>query len=259
MSSSVSLLIDIGNTRLKWAYLSRGRLQNCSAVLHRQIALQTYASDAWGSRQPAQIIVCNVAGENIAKQLSHWSQQHWGITPRFILAAERGYGVVNAYAEPRRLGSDRWVALIAARQIIKQPACIVDCGSALTIDAINSNGEHLGGLIVPGIAMMQRSLGHDTANLSPPHLNQPAHNNRGFQLGRDTDDAINEGIYQAHSALIERTLEELSHTLGSNAVNIITGGDAPAILSRLSYLCRHEPEWILQGLATIATRAEHTP
>jgi type III pantothenate kinase len=196
---------------------------------------------------PAGICIANVAGTQLAQQLSGWIETRWGITPVFIATTGQACGVTNAYAVPGSLGVDRWAALIGAHHHGGGATCIVDCGTAITLDMLAADGVHQGGLILPGIEMMKQMLLKNTAVVNTSTTQQVA---KLFAMS--TGDAVNSGALYMAAAAIDRTVGDMAEALGIAADVIITGGDASRIATLLAMPVRHDPELVLKGLAILA-------
>ncbi|MEI7868684.1 MAG: type III pantothenate kinase [Candidatus Methylumidiphilus sp.] len=241
------LLIDIGNSRVKWGLGRQGRIEPGQPFATQHISSDAKLSRHWGKASPpAQVVVANVAGPDIANHLKTWTERRWGLTPQFVHSEAQGFGVSNAYFNPEKLGVDRWVALIAARHACTGPVCVADCGTAITVDALDSAGAHLGGVIAPGLAMMRRSLVSGTSDL--PFADGEFHD----CLARETISAIASGTRQALAGLIERSVRQTSIDLGSEPRLLLTGGDAASIASVLPIPFELRPELVLEGLLVIA-------
>ncbi|MEJ2362567.1 MAG: type III pantothenate kinase [Gammaproteobacteria bacterium] len=242
------LLVDLGNTRLKWATCD-GTLPRHSEVRdHREQELAAVLDASWNAMPPpGQVLVASVADSERKAALSGWMQRRWSLSPEFLVSPSSGQGLTNAYAQPERLGCDRWAAMVAAFHLAGSAVCVVDCGSAVTLDAVAADGQHLGGLILPGLTAMQSALTRHTA-LSPIALAKPAN----ILLGRSTQEGISLGITRAVVALIQQTLADLQQHSGIQASCYLTGGDAGRIEPLLSIPCQQEPDLVLQGLAVIA-------
>lgn len=252
MSSADILLIDVGNSRIKWATLTAKGLRDSASAAHEQGGLDAIANTVWAKlARPVRVVVSNVAGLEFADRLTACSERLWQVELEFIVPQHSACGVINAYTDPRKLGSDRWVAMIGAYHATPQAVCIVDCGTAITIDALSATGEHLGGLILPGLNLMRRALIANTSGLAG--ASQPLDHQTGelCALARDSAGALTNGTLYAVVAAIDRILAELAATLDS-ATTIISGGDAERILPLLKTPCRHQPDLVLQGLAIIA-------
>ncbi|OGT21933.1 MAG: hypothetical protein A2V90_05485 [Gammaproteobacteria bacterium RBG_16_57_12] len=149
---------------------------------------------------------------------------------------------------PDRLGADRWAALIAVRQRIEVAACIVDCGTAITIDVLSGQGEHLGGLIVPGIQMMRNSLASGTKGVRSSENAM----SKVSLLARDTGAAVFGGTLYAAVAVIDRVISDVSEAMNMELTCVLTGGNAPEVKPLLAHACIYEPDLVLQGLARVA-------
>jgi type III pantothenate kinase len=243
----VTLLVDAGNTRIRWAGVSGGAVRPGGCETHAGGDPQALLERAWsGLPTPRAVLVANVAGEEFGAHLRAWTTRHWGVSPQFVVPRRAAFGVVNAYRVPRRLGADRWAALVATRHRIPGPACVVDCGTAITMDVLSAKGEHLGGLIVPGIGLMRRVLVEHTAGVPDEPDGEVS------LLARDTRDAVTGGTLYAAVAVLDRVVGDVAEELGPGLVPVITGGDAARVLPLLRGRYRHEPDLVLEGLALIA-------
>lgn len=250
MNTEFILVLDVGNTRVKWACLTPGGLQDFGDAPLGGADLTSLVTAACARHgRPARVVTCNVAGEECAARLRAATEKHWGLRPEFVAPVRSACGVVNGYREPERLGADRWAALIAARHLNLGAAYIVDCGTAVTVDALDAAGAHLGGIILPGLALMRAALNTRTRgiNYAAPHDNTLDIT----PLARDTANAVASGTLYAVAAAIDRAATDIGNTL-PDAVRIITGGDAERVRPLLAGAWRHEPHLVLQGLAVIA-------
>ena len=155
----MKLLIDIGNTRIKWAFLVNKQLRDPRALLHKDLNLQELlGSSLLRNQQPGQVYIANVADRSIGDRIAAAIKKKWGLAPVFVEVKRRSRGVTNAYRDITQLGIDRWLAVVAAWNRYRAPVCIVNCGTAVTIDGVSKSGRHMGGLIVPGLNLMQGQL-----------------------------------------------------------------------------------------------------
>lgn len=244
----MKLLIDVGNTAVKWGLCEAGVIVKSGHYMHRGSDVGVLAEQYWsGLSVPAGICIANVAGTQLAQQLSGWIETRWGITPVFIATTGQACGVTNAYAVPGSLGVDRWAALIGAHHHGGGATCIVDCGTAITLDMLAADGVHQGGLILPGIEMMKQMLLKNTAVVNTSTTQQVA---KLFAMS--TGDAVNSGALYMAAAAIDRTVGDMAEALGIAADVIITGGDASRIETLLAMPVCHDPELVLKGLAILA-------
>ncbi len=242
-----ALLIDIGNTRVKWGLGQSGLVLPGQPFATHTLNQTDPPADCWQDLpSPSHVIVANVAGADIAESLKRLTKRRWNVTPRLVCAEAEAFGVRNAYRYPEKLGVDRWVALIAARHAGLGPVCVADCGSAVTVDALDAEGIHLGGVIAPGLAMMRRSLVAGTNAL------QFAEGGFPDRFARETTAAIASGTCQAIAGLIERCFRQTASRLGTEPRLLLTGGDALAIDPWLELPVEIRPDLVLEGLLVIA-------
>ena len=236
------LLIDAGNTNIKLACASGEHWHASDSMPTGRAAELSLA----GYADVSEVWVSNVAGAAVA-QLIVDACSVLQLTPRFIAAQSEQCGVKNGYTVPAQLGCDRWAALIAAWHRNKA-ACLAVCsGTATTIDALSDDGEFIGGLILPGISLMQRSLNGATAQL-------PSCQGGYQKFPRSTADAILSGAIQATCGAIRRQHD----LLGVADAPVLLGGGAAAELSPyLDLPVQRVDNLVLQGLLLIAREAEH--
>lgn len=237
----MNLLLDVGNSRLKWGLAESSGLVASGVLDHGgdpAAALATLTIDP-----PSQIWVAHVTGPDHEAALARALQQRFGRSPQFARSQPAWRGLRNAYAEPHRLGVDRWLALIAAWVEAPSAACVVDAGTALTIDCIDERGQHLGGVICAGLLTQQRAtLGH--TRFETRQLGADYH----AQLGRDTEACVREGAMLACLGAIDRG----AAVLGANARLLITGGDAAILRPHLRQAWSHRPNLVLDGLHALS-------
>lgn len=224
------LLIDIGNTRVKWCLFENGKLFNHHAIVHKDLSPETaleqlpLAKLTW---------ISNVAGQKFLDALQK-SNVHFAVSCKELA------GVKNGYKQPEELGVDRWLALIAAFQTTQSAVCVVDLGSAVTLDVIDKNGQHLGGHILAGWPLLSSAF-----SLSLPHIDFPKTlSGAPRSLSKSTEDGIKSGYLTSMIAY----LEAMAHLYPM----ILTGGDAPALLPHLNFPVVHRPHLVLEGLACYA-------
>lgn len=237
------LLIDAGNSRIKWG-LSAGE----TIALLEPIATAKLSENLKDQtpEQPESIWISNVAGPSVETLFTGWAKQKWDMQPQFVKSCTEAFGVSNAYEKPERLGVDRWVCMIAAHHESLSSVCIADCGTAITIDCLDAQGMHLGGLIAPGLNLMQNALIQGTEGLRSAQGDYP-----GF-FAKNTASAILGGTLQAAAGLIERSFVEAQNQLRDKPLLILTGGDAPLISTQLKIPHQQMADLVLKGLLAIA-------
>lgn len=240
----MKLLIDIGNSRLKWAVAQDDTITNGGAVEHDRPELAELLLQAWaGLDRPRQVAIASVAAQGLFDRVAGALHSLWpGLQLYRAQSTAYALGVRNAYQQPNRLGVDRWLALLAAHRHYPGNVCIVDCGTAITVDALNYDGQHLGGLIAPGVTMMRRSLGRQAAALA--FSDQVA----ALELANGTEAAIANGCLQAATGLVNSVMQRFS----DDYQLLVTGGDAELVASGLSHDVIIDAQLVFKGLAALA-------
>jgi type III pantothenate kinase len=243
------MLLDVGNTTLRWAFRGQGGLVGQGHLVHRGRQLAWLEGTAWsGLAAPDVMAVANVAGPAMQEAIADWAVEHWNLQPVFLQAARHAAGVTNGYAVPGQLGVDRWAAMVAAWHEQQSAVLVVDCGSAITLDFIDASGRHHGGMIAPGLQMMRHSLSQ-TANIDILPAGQTG--SAGL-LATATEAAIFNGTIRMATAMIERTATDIAGQSGDGIRVVMTGGDAPVIQPLLDIRTTHDPDLVLKGIAILA-------
>jgi type III pantothenate kinase len=246
----MTLLIDIGNTRIKWARFENGVLQPQSAAPHADWNAQTLDDTVLqrGGRSD-RVLVSNVAGPRMADVVRSAVAQRWQIEAEFIVSTSAAGGLRNAYPQPAKLGVDRWLAMIGAHALERGPVCIVSVGTAMTIDGVTADGRHLGGVIVPGPDLMVGSLLKNTSDIAQ----RAQHGDAVDALFADnTLGAVRQGAEQALAALVERAIGVMRRTLNETPKLLVTGGASDRLEKALGLPYRAVPDLVLRGLAVLA-------
>lgn len=242
------LLLDVGNTRLKWAWQKGEVFSPGGEITHVGKLGAEVLAQINLNHSPAQVVAVCVADEKVADSLRIGMERQLGYEVEFVTASSQGLGIRNAYVQPTQLGSDRWAALIAAHQGWSGCLCVIDAGSALTLDLLRADGQHLGGYILPGLGMMQNCLLESTAIPMSADSVSLASNT---QPGNSTRSCIANGTLQAVCGLIERTVLQLEQQGEETAQCVLTGGDSEYLANALTIPCVIEPDLVLMGLAYI--------
>jgi type III pantothenate kinase len=238
----LTLVVDAGNTRIKWALHDGDRFIRDG--WRDRDAIDALGDDWRELPAPAAVAIASVAGESVAQALAALCGR-WPLQPLWVTGAARQCGVVNGYDDPAQLGPDRWSALVAAHA--SQPgACLVICmGTATTIDALTASGEFLGGVIVPGIDLMHEALAARAARLD-------AERGAFVAFPRLTRDAITSGAIQATCGAVERMRLQMIKD-GAGAPQIIACGGSAALLARhLGQAVEVRDKLILEGVLRIS-------
>jgi len=244
----VKLLIDIGNTRVKWAGLVDGELVDDDGLVHDADPAGAAATLLERVNAPPDAIaLSNVAGPAFADKFLNGIRARWGCPVQVAVTQPVAGRVCNAYADHAKLGVDRWLAMLAAAHRYPGALCIVDAGTAVTIDIVAASGEHQGGYIVPGLDLMWRALAGETSDLGRFTAGDEAGRAESLEFGRNTGDAIGRGSLASICALIERCAGGLGEDNGG--VVVVTGGAAGRIIPHLAVDLEHRPLLVLEGLA----------
>jgi type III pantothenate kinase len=236
------LLFDAGNSRCKWAWIVDGIWQR-QGVLDNADRASWYALRAEFSvlASPQKILLSNVAGLVMEQRLRELCAV-WQCPLVFITAQDHQCGVRNGYTNVKQLGSDRWAALLAAWELSHGACLVVNCGTATTVDALSATGDFLGGLILPGMDLMRRSLLENTAQ-----LNFPTGNIEDFP--RNSADAIASGVLWANIGTIQHQYRLLSAQFAARC--ILSGGAASLMLPYLGLQADMLDDLVLRGLQII--------
>ena len=243
------LAVDSGNTRIKWGLHDGHTWLKQGAVAQGKKGL---LEQEWKSlREPSRIVISNVGGVEAKAALSEVISR-WEAEPQWITAVDYQRGVRNYYTYPAQLGSDRWAALVAAWELEGQGCLVVDAGTAMTVDALSDTGEFLGGIITPGIDLMQKmSLGGITS-LKPE-------DGKYCDYPDNTADALYSGAIHAMAGAVERMAVLLAGTLGHVPECILSGGVAQQLQPRLTVNTKVVDNLVLQGLIVIARESSEAP
>lgn len=240
----MNLLIDLGNTRLKWAISEGNRLTPGAPIANSLLSIAKLTHLWQVLETPKRIGLACVGNDRTLALVKKVIAQLWPKTPvRECQSQYSAFGVTNAYQHPQNLGIDRWLALIATHQLYRTAACIVDCGTAITIDLLAANGLHRGGYICPGLKLMKQSLYKKTQQL--PLSNETFH----LEPATCTEAAIFGGTLNAALGLISHVMAQQSDA----PELILTGGDAELLAGYMQPTPTINPELIFYGLAIVLT------
>ncbi|MCB1842710.1 MAG: type III pantothenate kinase [Halioglobus sp.] len=246
MTADICLQFDMGNSSAKWRLVSDAKV-----LLRGQYACgdrDSLAQLANIHPAPQTVWIASVASPSAEAELAAAVTELWSLTPWFARSAARSRDLVNSYREPARMGVDRWLAMLGARARTQTRLCVVDAGSALTIDLVAADGVHEGGYIIPGLALMERALLLDTHRVRFDDDTDYA-----LSPGTSTAEAVRHGIALAQAGAVTLALD-------------CSGGEPPALFfcggagaTLMSLLCRggtHIPDLVFEGLEIMASLAD---
>ncbi len=230
---------DIGNTRCKWRLLEDGQ------CIERGV-LDTVGEDFQGLPVNAgiqRVRVACVAGTAVESRLQLWARQYLALDCEFARTEAESSGLKNSYSRPEAMGVDRWLAALAAYRACRCAVLVIDLGSALTAEAVDGGGQHLGGYIIPGAELMQKAL---LAGTEQVHFDQglPA----SLALGRSTTEAVNHGTAVALVGAVKQLIEQAGQYLPVGFNIVLTGGGAGIVRPYLPEAVEWRQDLVLDGL-----------
>jgi type III pantothenate kinase len=240
----MKLVVDVGNSRVKWALVD-GVALRAGAPIERRGAVESMLGEAWRDiDSPSDILVSSVAEREFDQRLEQWMLDRLACRPRWFRSEPETLGIVNGYADYRQLGSDRWAVILGARGPQPGPLGVIDCGTAITLDVVNHEDRHLGGLIVPGPELARDSLLNRTASIreAGPGL-------QGL-LGRSTAACVANGVGLGLAGALERWMAEVEQAL-DGVVWLATGGAWQYLSPVIRTPIRYDPHLVLRGLARV--------
>lgn len=246
------LVVDIGNSRVKWACVSRRNLVDPGEAVHERVpggALDSLAEAV--PERPDRVVAVNVAGEGFGAAFTDTVKRRWDLSPEFVTTERQAHGVRCAYTDPSRMGSDRWVALIAGFRLAAGAACVIDAGTAVTLDAADSRGRHLGGLILAGPRVIATALDRQTSGIGET-LGRSRPGRGTAVLGSSTDEAVARGAMLGLAGALDRAVSAVAGELDEQPAVYLTGGDATRLSPWLETPCEYRPHLVLEGLGSIA-------
>lgn len=240
------LLIDAGNSRIKWRLEVAGAVADEGALSWERWDLE--AASRWADYAPQRIILATVAGPERETRLASLCMAMWQLPLEVLSSATEAYGVRNAYEEPERLGIDRWAAMVAAYQRCQDAVLVVDAGSAITCDLINAEGRHLGGMIAPGVAAMGGALGSNglLAWQGPFSLTS--------KPGVTTRDCMHAGISHALRGIAGGARSAMTEAGFAEYTTLLCGGDAAYLLPLFDNACLVEG-LVFEGMSLLAGKS----
>lgn len=264
MSEGPFLLIDAGNSRIKWSLaIAAGETLQGGAFEHADVEAAFADLPDWSNTPtPAGAWISNVAGPSVAGRVAGLLDARWpGLPHTFVRAQAQQSGVTNSYSEPASLGSDRWCGMIGAHAAYPgENLLIATFGTATTLEALLADGTFTGGLIAPGWQLMMQSLGSHTAQLPTllPDTARHALASSTSVFATDTRTALSSGCLLAQAGLIERAWHDLRAQWRNDFRLILSGGAASEVAGALKVPHTRHDSLVLAGLALIARESAAT-
>lgn len=231
------LCIDAGNSRIKWQLTDNGK-QIAMGVQRTSTILDGEDLQLSEIKPPTEIRIVSVAGDGIVKSLYQQLKKKFSIPIRFAKVSATVGELSCAYEDPDSLGTDRWLAMAAAYQQYQEPLMVVDAGSAITMDIIGPDGQHIGGYIAPGLTLMHNALWQNTSDVRVVGSGLE----ELWMPGKNTQQAVNRGCLLAAVSTIESLAAQFPVRI------ILTGGDGKIIMQALSLNTEYHSNLVLDGL-----------
>jgi len=242
--SDSRLLIDLGNSRVKWLWERGGKLDRATSGQGDTEDLQR-AIRRSAAPQPREVLLASVAGPERTQEVAKLCQSRWRLAPQLLRARSEQGGVRSGYFKPETLGVDRWLVIVGAVARYGKPVVIWDLGTATTLDAVDGDGQHLGGWILPGPQTMLAALVRDTKLVVPRHLQDES----GIEPGRSTAEGIRRGVIATQVGALERFMKEASGRIGTEPKLVVTGGAADdCLVERLAWTAIRDPWLVFRGM-----------
>lgn len=249
------LLIDTGNSFSKFVFYTS---QQYSVVTRCETSALVDSIIRFNPNQPdtlTKIILVSVVDDNTTRKLLADLNTAFATEVIQVKTAATAYGVSCGYQNPALLGADRWVALVAAFNLLqpgaKQPLMVIDCGTVLTVDMLDKEGQHLGGWMMPSSKLMRQCLSSESAAIKHG-LEQEGHaqaKNNSARTGQSTLQCIELGGQLAETGFIEQCIRQGRDICGESLRIIVSGGGAENIIGMLSMPVEHKPDLVVKGLA----------
>ena len=252
-----ALLLDLGNSRFKWGWWQDGSLIPGGVSDYPQTGAEpaSMLEVPQGVAPPSRILAASVTTDRRWQALHQALRERFEVEPQVVTSQAQLGGIHNAYPEPQRLGVDRLLAMAGARSLGMQAGCVIDCGTAMTLDGVDADGRHLGGLIVPGTALMRESL-VGAAPVFDAYPDLPV-----MDFATDTATAVVSGSMLAAIGLIDHFARATRNACQGEVELVFAGGGSQALLGlrqwrALGWPSRYLEDLVLHGLAVVAEEAE---
>ena len=245
------LLIDMGNSRIKWVWAADGRIDQETSGRGDLNAFCRFTTSHDGD-PPGTILLSSVAARERSKAIMDACKSRWAVSPTRLKSIRQQAGITNAYEHAETLGVDRWLAIVGAAHRYGKPVVIWDLGTATTLDAVDAEGQHLGGYIFPGPATMLEALRSGTALTVPRDLSgaledSPTSQELGISPGQNTSDCIIQGVIATQIGALNQFLKSITPQVGYPTL-VVTGGAAQQLLPGLKFKYIHDPWLIFRGM-----------
>ncbi len=242
----MKLLFDLGNSRCKYAVLGENGIMEYGYKNYEPFGKLYTVKSLCDAYEATKVIICSVLSEKMNADILETLQNKDGCDVYFLVAEKNSFGVELAYENPSAMGVDRVAALIAAKEKYSGSTCVVDCGTAITIDVLNASGAHQGGVIFPGEKAMRKGLLECTRiTCDDAEVEFNAH-------ASSTEQAIYTGCVSAVAGGIEYAIKKMSSNNDGFDQIVFTGGNAEGVKGHVDLQAQIEPTFVLDGLKIVA-------
>ncbi|MFV1982633.1 MAG: type III pantothenate kinase [Thiohalomonadales bacterium] len=254
----MNLLIDIGNSNFKWCFSNGEEINNIQSFQYTQESiislLNTKLLNEINLTELDSIYTCCVAGANIKSVFSDWVNTTLLKPLIFFESSNQEFAVKNAYSNASDLGNDRWLSLVFAHHLYQSDVCIIDCGTAITIDVVLKSGQHEGGLIAPGYLSQIKALELKT-NITN---NQKFVNQKNSRLlQNNTYQCIEQGCRVMSLGFIKDMVKQLKHQYSDTLKVVITGGDSESLASELPAEWYYNEDLLFRALLFFSAQSKN--
>jgi len=237
------LLVDVGNTQVKYVFQSDEKNAALSPVVYLDYQAFQIQLAQGAFAHVSEVILANVHGKAMDDAIKNWAALN-NIGFVQVQSAAKAFGVTSSYQQPERLGVDRWLAMIGAKQRFPgENLLIIDAGTATTVDLLAANGQHLGGWIMPGVQTMFNSLLDRTHKIIATPDTRAS-----LSFGNDSSSCLNHGSWAMSIGAVKEAVLQANQMLMLDKM-VITGGNGAEMVKLIPDNCQLEPKLIFHGLS----------
>jgi type III pantothenate kinase len=245
----MNLLVDIGNSYFKWCFTNGVKIDDAQSFQYSKDNLDSLLTSTILTDKEFIVIedvfVCSVASPATKSIFTIWLKINCSKDPIFVESSTETLGVQNAYKIASNLGNDRWLSLIYVHHFYKTDVCVIDCGTAITIDVILESGQHEGGLIAPGYMAQISALQLKTGIIDNHNL---INQKKNPILQKDTDLCVEQGCRLMTLGFIKDVVNQLIKQYGDTLQVVITGGDSKNLAPDLPKDWDYQQDLLFKGL-----------
>lgn len=240
------LLVDVGNTQVKYVF-QISETPDAPAVLSDIVYLdyQSFKTQLQQGKfsQVSEVVLANVHGKNVLDAITNWAALN-NVAFLQVHSTAKAFGVCSSYQQPERLGVDRWLAMIGAKQLYpQQNLLIIDAGTATTVDVLDANGQHYGGWIMPGVQTLFDSLlTRTTKIIATPNATA------SLSFGLDSSNCLSHGSWAMTIGAVKEAIIQANSRLTIDKI-LVTGGNGEEITKLIADKLQLEPKLVFHGLS----------